>query len=373
MRVGFDITPITSRRTGVGTYCFQLLRHLLALEENFQITGFSSGWGRLALGPLAGKIARRHIPIPTRLLYQLWSATGRPKIDRLLGNIDLYHATNFFLPPVARARRVLTIHDLSFLVMPEYSSPAIVGPFSRGMRQFAAGADAILAYSQSTKNDIVRLLGIPSEKITVAPIAADPALAPIAKEAAAAHLQQTYGISRPFFLFVGTLEPRKNVAGVVRAFAQLAGEFPHNLVLIGPAGWNSEAIFQSIAQCGVPDRTIRPGFVPAEDLSAFYSAAAALLFPTHYEGFGLPLLEAMTCGCPIVTSDNSSVREVAGDAALYAPCDDIGAIAAAARRVVEDSPSRETMIKSGYAQARKFSWADCAQATFDVYRRLLGA
>jgi len=371
MRIGIDISPITAHRTGVGNYCFHLLQHLLALQIDCQFTGFSSGSARVDLGPLKAQISHRRIPLPTRLLYMIWNATSHPKMDRFLGGVDVYHATNFFVPPVKTARRVLTIHDLSFLVMPENSSPAIVGFFSRDIRKFAAEADAILTYSESTKNDTVRLLGVDPEKIVVAPISVDPVLKPVPQDAALNRLKQHYRIERPFFLFVGALEPRKNVASIVRAFAQLAGTFPHDLVLVGPDGWKTADIFKSIEQSGVADRIIRPGFVPAEDLGAFYSAAAALLFPTRYEGFGLPLLEAMTCGCPIVTSDNSSVREVAADAALYAPCNDIEAIAAAARRLLEEPSTRDAMIRRGHDQAQKFSWEQCAQTTFNVYKSLL--
>ena len=371
MRIGIDISPITTTRTGVGNYCHFLLRHLLAIAPEHEFVGFSSGSARVDLGAMKTKVRHRHIPIPTRAMYAVWTALRWPKVDEILGGVDVYHATNFFLPPTRRAKRVLTIHDLAFLAMPELCSPAIVGPFSKGIRRFAAEADAILAYSESTKRDIVRLLDVDPKKIVAAPIAADPDLRPMPREAAQARLETQYGIKPPFLLFVGTLEPRKNVAGIIRAFSSIAGDIPHTLVLVGPEGWNAAAIIETIDRCRLEKRVVRPGFAPREDLPAFYSAADAFVFPTRYEGFGLPLLEAMTCGCPVITSDNSSVREVAGDAALYAPCDDIEAIASGIRRVIEDATLRESLVARGYAQISRFSWERCAQTTLEVYTRLV--
>ena len=177
-------------------------------------------------------------------------------------------------------------------------------------------------------------------------------------------------MNEPYVLFVGAIEPRKNVSNIVRAFSLLAKNTQHRLVLVGPSGWKAEEVLTLVQSLGLQQRIVRPGFVPQQDLSSFYSAADCLLFPTRHEGFGLPILEAMACGCPVVTSDNSSLREVAGDAALFADCNDVEGIAAAARTLVEDSKVHDLHVERGFDRVRLFSWDSCARKTLEVYRKL---
>lgn len=371
MRVGIDIGPITADRTGVGNYCYYLLKHLVSLQESgVELRGLAVGRRPPALGALDGQLPVRHLPLPTRLMYRLWSSMGRPRVDGLLGGLDVYHATNYFLPPVRSSRRMVTIHDLTFLAAPDLCSPKIVGPYSRMMRTHARDADAIMAYSESTKSDVVRYLDVAPEKVSVAPMAVDEGFTAMPRDEAAALLDREYGIPSPFLLFVSTLEPRKNVPTLLRAFSRIARSIPHYLVLIGSIGWKSEEIFETIARLRLGARVIRPGFIPHHKLPAFYSAADAFVFPTYYEGFGLPLLEALTCGCPVITSNNSSVPEVVGEAALCSDATDDESIAGDILRVVGNPALREEMIRRGFRQARRFSWNDCARITMEVYKHL---
>lgn len=374
MRVGLDISPLTSARTGVGNYCYYLLKHLLRLESGCEFAGFSSGRSRIELGELAGMLPHRHVPVPTRALYAVWSTLRAPKVDSLLGGVDVFHATNYFVPPTKSARRVVTFHDLAFLVAPELCSPKIRRTFSKGIKRFATEADAIIACSESTKADIIRLLGVDASKVTVAYEAVDEDFAPGEdKEKAAAHLAAHHGVRGPFFLFVGTLEPRKNIPTLLRAFASIASDVPHDLVLVGGIGWNAATIFDTIEELGLSQRVVQLGFLNSHDeLAAFYSAAEAFVFPTLYEGFGLPILEAMKCGCPVITSNISSAPEVAGDAALCHDPRDAGAFAQSMRNVVEDAQLRETLAARGIEQARRFSWESCARTTIDVYTSVAG-
>jgi glycosyltransferase involved in cell wall biosynthesis len=370
MRVGIDIGPLTRNRTGVGNYCYYLLKHLLPLDPAAEWLGFSASRSPIALDGLDGKLAHRHIPVPTRLMYKCWNWTGRPRVDRLLGGVDVYHATNYFLPPTASARRAVTIHDLAFMVAPELCSPRIVGPFAGGMGGFARGADAILTYSEATRRDVVRLLDVPEDKVTVAPMAVDDGFVAMDRDEASRIVKDRFGVAGPYLLFVSTLEPRKNVPTLLRAFHRLRDEIPHNLVLIGGVGWNAAPIFETIRALDLEDRVVRPGFVPHMELPAFYCAAAAFVFPTLYEGFGLPLLEALTCGCPVITSDNSSVPEVTGGAALTCDAMDEEGFAANVLRVLSDAGLREQLSVQGKAHAAHFSWDQCARTTMQVYRRL---
>ncbi len=372
MRIGIDVSPLTARRTGVGNYCFYLLKHLLNLGTDHGFVGLSSGRGPIDMGELGRQLPNRHIPVPTRLLYKSWEWLNAPAVETLLGPVDVYHATNYVTPPAKKAQRVVTIHDLSFLAIPELSSPRIVGPFSKHIRRFAHDADAIMAYSEATKGDIVRFLDVDPRRITVAPMAVDDDFAPVSTEEAQDYVLNRHDIEPPFLLFVSTLEPRKNVTGLLEAFKQVVNDIPHNLVLAGDIGWRPEPIRDALDDPAIRDRIIRPGFVKHLELPAFYCAADAFVFPTHYEGFGLPLLEALTCGCPVVSADNSSVPEVTGGAALLSDSRDTGAIAENIRRIVSDDELRTRLIEQGKAHARQFSWRSCAAKTMDVYEQHAG-
>ena len=370
MHVGFDITPLAGQRTGVGNYCHYLLKSLLRLGEA-DITGFSASLTAPCLNGFESLPLRR-LNMPTRVLYKSWEWFRRPRIDTLMPGIDVYHATNYFLPPAGSARRVVTFHDLAFVKRPELCSPKISGLFARLAGGFAAEADAVIACSESTRKDTVELLGADPAKVAVAYEAVDEDFQPVERAKAAALLEKRHNIRQPFVLFVGTLEPRKNIPALVEAFAGLAKDIPHTLVLAGGQGWNSESVFDAIEQFGLRDRVVCTGFVsPHSDLALFYSAADAFVFPSLYEGFGLPLLEAMACGCPIAAANTSSVPEVAGPAAEYFDPEEPADIGRAVRKVLEDAPLRYSLVAHGLVQAAKFSWENCARDTLDVYRRVL--
>jgi glycosyltransferase involved in cell wall biosynthesis len=377
MHVGFDITPLAGQRTGVGNYCYYLLKHLLQLPDSLgsaecRVTGFSASLTPPRLDGFES-LRYRRLKIPTRALYKSWEWFRFPRIELLMPGIDVYHATNYFLPPARSARRVVTFHDLAFIRRPELCSPKISGMFARNAARFAAEADAVIACSESTRTDTIELLGADPAKVVVAYEAVDEDFAPIERAEAAAKLERTYGIRQPFLLFVGTIEPRKNLCALVQAFARIAGDIPHTLVLAGGPGWNSQPVFEAIEQLGLRDRVLCTGFVSNHsDLACFYSAADLFVFPSLYEGFGLPLLEAMTCGCPIGASNTSSVPEVAGEAALYFDPASPDDIAATIMRLIEDAPLRNSLVARGLAQAEKFSWDNCARATMDVYKRVIG-
>ncbi len=379
MRIGIEITPLTATRTGVGSYVYWLLKHLLLEASDMTFRAFSSGLqrpdarvagGAASEAPFSLLAGHRRIGLPTRLLYQSWNLLGRPRVDALLGGVDVFHATNYFLPPVRSARRVLTVYDLSFLRYPELCSPKIVGPFSRHVGRFARAADAVLTCSEASRRDIVELLHVAEDRVTVAHGAVDDDFVPMERDKAEALLEKTYGVRPPFFLFVGTLEPRKNVDGILRAFAMASRDMPHALVLVGETGWNAEEIEALAAPLLTAGRVIRPGYVASGDLPAFYSAASAFMFPSRYEGFGLPVLEAMACGCPVICSERGSLPEVTGDAAVHADPEDTDAIADAMRRVAGDAALAAALVEKGRARAAAFSWRRSAQTVLSLYRRL---
>ena len=370
MRIGIDVTPLTPARSGVGYYTYYLLDQLLRDGAGMEYHALSTGRGAPDLTGLAGLAARRHVALPTRAVYALWAAIGRPRADTLLGGVDVFHATNYVLPPVASARTVLTIYDLSFLRHPELCSPKIVGPFSRRVPRFAKRADAVLTCSEASKRDIVELLGVAPEKVCVAHGAANAGLAPMPREEAEARLAP-HGIAPPYLLFTGTLEPRKNVAGLIRAFDLAAPRIPHTLVLVGQWGWKTEDIQAALAEARHRDRIVVAGYLPGHNtLAAAYSAADVFVLPSFYEGFGLPVLEAMACGAPVITSRRASLPEVGGDAACYVAPDDTEALAHEIEEVASDAARRDAMRTRGFAQAKRFTWEACAARTRGVYRGL---
>ena len=369
MRVGYDVSPITKTRSGVGNYAYFLLKHLMTRPEDCEFRLFSSGRRTIDFQGLDRKFSHRHIDIPTRLLYRLWETLGWPHVDSLAGGCDVFHATNFFLPPTRKARTVVTIHDLAFLAVPEFSSPKIVKPFSKGINKFCRDANAIMVYSESTKRDILQFCDPDPDKIVIAPLAADEIYHPVELEKAKEVVRKRHGIDDPYLLFVSTLEPRKNILGLLESFAILAKDFPHKLVLIGSLGWRPEEYFERVEKLGLGGRVVRLGYVPHELLS-FYSAADAFVFPTHYEGFGLPLLEAMSCGCPVVSSDNSSIEEVTAGGALRVNSHDVEGFADAVSKVLTDAELRDRLVAAGKAHAATFSWDRCAATTMEVYQRL---
>lgn len=372
MRVGIELSPLTVQRTGVGNYTYYLLKHLLAAAGEIRFAGFSSGLQPIELPEGTTLEYHKHLAVPTRALYRAWSLLGRPRVDTLLGGVAVYHATNYVLPPVRSARRVLTLYDLSFLRMPDRCSPKIVGPFSQGVRRFAQEADALLTCSEATKRDLVELAGVDASKVTVLYGAVEPAFQPLDRNVAMEWLEGHYGIRAPFILFVGTLEARKNILGLVEAFSRLATEIPHTLVLAGGPGWGMDGLDAAIARHGLETRVIRTGYIRARtDLPHFYTAADLFVFPSFYEGFGLPVLEAMSCGCPVLCADNSSLPEAGGDAARYVNPDDTDEMAKQIHSLLADEALRMQMREAGLSQARKFSWDDCARRTLDVYRSLV--
>jgi glycosyltransferase involved in cell wall biosynthesis len=369
MRVGVDIGSLASPRTGVGNYCYYLLNHLNQTGLGLELHGLAVRLGRFAASDVPGPIPFRHIRMPARAMYTVWNTFHFPAADRLLDGIDVFHATNYVLPPLSRARGVLTVHDLAFLAVPHLCSPRIVRIFSRSIRAHAARADRVIAVSEATKRDVVERLQVDPAKVSVTYQGASKVFQPIPKEEALARLARQHGISGPFILFVGTLEPRKNLLALFDAFARLSSDLPHKLVLAGAMGWRSEPIRQALSRPDLADKVQWTGYLPDHaDLASFYSAADVFVLPSFYEGFGLPLLEAMSCGCPVIAANNSSMPEVAGDAGILVDARDVEGLANNIARVVCDPDLMARMRSRSRERATAFSWDHCAAQTLAVYR-----
>jgi glycosyltransferase involved in cell wall biosynthesis len=242
-------------------------------------------------------------------------------------------------------------------------------------------ATRLLAISKATKDDLVRIYGVPPERVAVTYLAADESYSPVEDLAQIAAAKARHGIAGEYLLFVGTLQPRKNLVRLVQAFAEATGPgrnaqgqsgLPNlQLVVAGKKGWWYSELFSVVKALGLGSRVVFPGYVAASDLPALYSGSTAFVFPSLYEGFGMPALEAMACGTPVLASNVSSLPEVVGDAGILVDPTDTGALAAAMRRLVDDSALRAELRQRGLARASRFSWERCAHETLAVFREAL--
>jgi glycosyltransferase involved in cell wall biosynthesis len=290
--------------------------------------------------------------------------------------LDILHSTDF-IPPAWGARRfVITVHDLNFLYYPQYLTAEARRYYNDQITWAVSRADAILADSYATQRDLARLLNVAPERVSVAQLAADEHFRPLSRDATHAVLRK-YGleigvdIARPYVLFIGTWEPRKNLLGLLEALAMLhaRGE-PRHLVIAGRPGWLYDEIFTRVQALKLEPWVHFIERVPERDLCALYNGALLLTMPSFYEGFGLPALEAMQCGTPTVVSDRASLPEVVGDAGLLINPDDPETIAEALWRVARDSALRAHLREAGLARASQFTWAETARKTLEVYKRL---
>ncbi len=389
MRVGIDFTPAIQQQAGIGRYTRELVRALAQLDARNQYVLFQASWGACVdVGGWPANFRVRSVPLTDRWLAIVWQRLRLPfPVELFTGAVDIFHSPDFVLPPVRRARTVLTVHDLSFLTRPETSDPGLRAYLTRAVPRAVARADHILADSRSTKEDLVTCLGASPEQITVVYPGVDPRFRPLEDETVIADVCARYALRRPFILAVGTLQPRKNYPALIEAVMRLgegcAEVFDElsmsqagsrhaspSLVIAGGRGWLDQEIFETVERLRAGNRVRFLGFVWDEDLPALYNAAAILAMPSLYEGFGLPVLEAMACGTPVVTSNVSSLPEVAGDAALLVSPRDVAGLTDALCRLLTDRDLRARLQQRGLARAQKFTWQKVAEAVLGIYQRL---
>lgn len=375
MEIGIDASRLAvAQRTGTENYAFEIIRGLAQILAPPVTPHHLTLYFNKA--PTETVLAGLHLPAATNLRIipfpRLWTHL-RLSREMLLRPPKTLFVPAHVLPPVHPARSVVTIHDLGYLYYPQAHPARSRRYLDLSTRYSAALARRVIAISQATKNDLVRHYAIKPSKIEVIYHGYDrQRFFPQTGDAAKVSVRERYGIKPGRFLFyVGTIQPRKNLARLLEAWAGLAAEPPFSdlqLVMAGKPGWLSEPIMTLAAelQAKFPGRLILPGYVDDADLPALLSAAEAFVFPSLYEGFGMPVLEALACGCPVVCSNSSSLPEVAGDAALYHHPLDTLALQAQLRRLLTQTGLREDLILKGLAQAARFSWETAAQQTLQV-------
>lgn len=368
LTVGFDATPLIGQRSGVGHYTGRLLAamldqypdHTYLLYSNRPLTDLESPLDRAARVESYFERSR-----------WLWMQTILPEVIART-RPDLCHFTNALAPIRHHRPYVLSIHDASLFLYRQFHPPARLLTIRLMLPLAVRRASAVVTMSESARDDLREVLKIPTEKIHVIHEAAPAEFSPISDKAVLASIRERYGLAGPYILYVGTIEPRKNLSRLLRAFARFRRQgFTHDLALVGPRGWSMDGLEAQIAELSLGGAVRLIGYVPERDLIGLYSSATLFVFPSLYEGFGLPPLEAMACGTPVITSNNSSLAEVCDGAACLVEPTDVPRLAEVIAELVADPERRAALSQLGRQRAAEFSWERAARQTMEVYHTVL--
>lgn len=369
MKIGIDANPLlTDGAGGIEVYLEELVRRMSRLDPRHEFRlffNFGRGRHQGIVDRFDGPGVRPRVcRVPRRIMSVLQWHAGFP-VDWLVGRVDVMFYPSFVALPQRRGRVVVTVHDLIPLTHPEFCEPHHVREFKLRVPPSVKRADTVIVVSSYTGQLVQDWFGIAPGRIRCIPNGVHERYRPPEDPGVPAAVAARYGIRGPYLLFVGTMEPRKNLVRVIEAFGCMhrKGFRDLSLVLAGKEFWGASAIRAAIERLGGQGRVLTPGYVAAEDLPALYSGATAFLFPSMVEGFGIPPLEAMACGCPVLTSATPALQEVVGDAAITVDPTDADAIAEGLCRLAEDSALRKALRSRGYCRAKEFSWDRTAAET----------
>jgi len=374
--IAIDYTPAYEQGGGIGRYVRELTSTLATLDNSNQYKLFVAGATQSQLPPpLATNFRWKSSRITPEWFARLWHRARFPlPVEIFTGKIDLFHATDFVLPPtLSHTKTLLTVHDLSFIRVPEAATPSLRSYLNKVVPRSVKKADHILADSQATKDDLVELYRVSPDKITVLLSGVNHQFKPVTDQVLLMQTRQKYGLKNyPYLLSVGTVQPRKNYSRVIQALYELHQQ-GHELhyAIAGGKGWLNDEMYTTIEQTNMQDYVHLLGFVDDEDLPALYSAADCLIITSLYEGFGLPILEAMASGTPVITSNLSSLPEVAGSAGILVDPLNTEAITHAIYEIITDDSKHRQLIEAGHQQVEKFTWEKSAQQLRSVYESLL--
>jgi glycosyltransferase involved in cell wall biosynthesis len=370
LSIGIDVHSIGSQSGGNETYYRELLKQLVRCRSQYQFYLYHTHPPAVGQAISSGSCycLKRLVP-GYRWLRIPFTIPWRAHADKL----DLFHA-QFIVPPFLKCKTVTTIPDIAYEHFPELFPTHQTVLLKILVRAAARRADHIITVSEYSKWDIIRTYGVKPENITVTYEAAGPEFDPIDRGKAKEDVERKYGIREAFVLYVGRLQARKNLARLIGSYARVRRNgFNQKLVLVGKQDSFSQSIGTRIRELGIEKAVVQLGYVNGKDLPTLYSAAEVFIYPSLYEGFGLPVLEAMACGTPVITSRGSSLGEVAGDACLLVEPRDESSITGALQRMLEDRGLREQLSQAGLKRSSQFSFENMARATLGVYGRLLGS
>jgi glycosyltransferase involved in cell wall biosynthesis len=382
VKIGIDYTSAARQGAGIGRLTRNIIRALAEIDEENEYTLLVQG-RELSYPPATPHARNVASGIPNANFYEvrtwiderwwnrIWHRLHLPiAVEWIVGQVDLFHSPDFTLPPVrSGTKTMVTVHDLSFLRLPDCFEPALLRHLTTNVPRAVRGADWVLVDSASTRRDVIELLEVAENRVSVVYPGVDPRFKPIKDRQILERVQRKYHLPPRFILSVGTVQPRKNYAGLVQALALLDDDI--SLVIVGGKGWLYKDLFQKVRDLDMEERVCFAGFVDDADLSAIYNLAEVFALPSLYEGFGIPPLEAMACGTPTIVADNSSLPEVVGDAGLLIDAHDPQTLASALTRLIRDATLRQKLGERGKAQARKFTWQNAARTLLATYKRVV--
>jgi glycosyltransferase involved in cell wall biosynthesis len=370
MRICVDIQAAVTQRAGVGRYTQSLVTHLGPLAGEDELVLFYFDFQRRGVTFATPHAVQRAIRwCPGRVVQRAWRTLRWPPFDWFAGPADLYHFPNFTIPPVRGGRHVVTMHDMSFLRWPQFAERRNLRYLSATVHRTVAAADAILTLSRFSAGEIHELLGVPLDRIFPVYMGVPEGWGP-ADRAALAAFRRRHGLDRPYLLTVSTLEPRKNIPLLVDMFERLEA-FDGDLVIAGMRGWQAEPILARMKTSPRADRIRYLDYVADEELPLLYSGAELFLIASHYEGFGMPPVEAMACNTPVVSSLGGALPEVLGDAAVLVEDFDPDRWAHTVASLLGDPDRRRALAAAGRRRAAAYTWTETARQTWDVYRKVL--
>jgi len=367
MRIALDCRTVTAPKTGDRTYALNLLRALVRVDGQNEY--FPYTWEPTTLTEVGSP--RFHPVLLPASPRWAWTPLVFPR-DLARRRMDVAHV-QYFIPPAAPCPVITTIHDVAFRRFPGLFPLKHRLLLNLLIPASARNAAAVITCSEATRRDLMEFYDLPPERIVVTPYAADPIYRPMDVDEARLAVKERFRIRGPYLLSVGVLQPRKNLARLVRAYNGIAREVPHRLVLVGKEGWAGEELRRAIAESPTGKAPLFTGYVPDADLPALYAGADLFVYPSLYEGFGLPPLEAMACGTPVITSNSSSLPEVVGEAGVTVDPQDVDALAGAISDLLQNEARRLELSALGVARAAQFTWDRTARQTIEVYRRVVDA
>ncbi len=374
MKILVDYTPAIRQSAGIGRTTYELVSRLPQQEVDVEIALFVNG--QRGQGPKnVHGLPLHYSVLREKDMIRLWYRANLP-VPRVEWFVPfrphLFHATDFVLPPSDAPCQILTVHDLAWCKFPAAAPRSLVGFLERVVPRSVRRADFIIADSHSTASDLFDLWKIPPDRIAVVQCGVDKnRFSRVTESGLIKGVRERYGLDdRPYIFSVSTLQPRKNFVNLIEAFHQIAESLPdHMLVLAGKRGWLDREIYLRVMELGLEERILFPGFVSESDVPVLYSEADLLAYPSLYEGFGMPVLEAQACNTPVLTARNSSLVEAGGAGALYVDAFDVKDIAAGMLRIVEDTDLRRQLIAAGKKHVEYFSWTRSASLLWQAYQQ----
>jgi glycosyltransferase involved in cell wall biosynthesis len=377
MRIGIDISRTVEAKSGVGWYTSHLVHGIARVDRVNQYYLYPCFWHCVPAGFRRARYPKQRnfkLLDRWRTLRGVREKWRDPDLGgaSTLGPVDVVHCTAYTAPPVPGVGLVVTVHDMSFLTHPQFHEDANIAFCTRECHRAARRAAKLIVPSEATKRDVLRYLHVDEDRIHVIYEAAGESFGPVQDREKIGKVLASHAIDRNYVLFVGTIEPRKNVTRLLEAFLHVVSSRPDQgelLVVAGGKGWRNTDVYDFVRESGLTDRVRFLGYVTDFDLRALYSAATVFAYPSLYEGFGLPVVEAMACGCPVITSRVSSLPEVVGEAGLLVEPTDVADIARALSAALGDRELRRKLRMAGLQRAAQFSWERAARETIRVYEQ----